>query len=244
MELSKVDNLVSMDWKISKGTEQWSKVNVMCIFQIQFVSEWRMKIVFMGFCKNIIFLRWFLYWWWVSIFPVHFESLWNHIQIKAFTLDHLGAFTWKRNSIYLTKLVWWWMLTFFTKMRYPFTAQYMTLFLIDWWVWLHGIRMWFMFDYREGEIDKHLFKDKVSSRLHRKNPLNCRIVYWKPHVHLGGQGSGRTGIPPRPLQSTPPPPPSLFPLPLRTGNTKSQGARDLACNPPPGSPRNGPILLG
>ena len=53
--------------------------------------------------------------------------------------------------------------------------------------------------------------------------------------------SGKKGRPPRPIQSTPP---SLFTLPLQRGNTKAQGAGDLACDPYPGPSRHGTVPPG
>ena len=98
--------MISIEGDIFEVTRKWSKVNVLWRCQISLASAWWMRMIFMGFWKNIMCLRWCLYWWQVYSFALHFEYGCIISQLKYFTLDHLGSSTWKWSSIYLTKCFW------------------------------------------------------------------------------------------------------------------------------------------
>ena len=127
MEVAKVENLVSKEGERFEGIRQWAKVNVLWICQSPLSSEKWVQMVFMGCIKNIISLRWCLYWWWVYSFSIHCESGCSRSQLDASTLDHIVSSTWKCNSVHFTKLVWWWDVGNFSGMRDPLTAQWSVL---------------------------------------------------------------------------------------------------------------------
>ena len=54
MEVAKVDKLISMESDIFEGTEQFSKVNVLCGCKFILDSAKWVRMIFMGFRKNVI----------------------------------------------------------------------------------------------------------------------------------------------------------------------------------------------